>query len=89
MMRMSQEGEWKTKKVSEKNRSYTASATAKRFSSTNEYTDQHITDSKKSQLPKIYLFDQRVVNQFSLDFRSSPLHILGQYIINVPAQSEL
>jgi len=34
MMRMSQEGEWKTKKVSEKNRSYTASATAKRFSST-------------------------------------------------------
>jgi hypothetical protein len=38
-MRMSQEGEWKTKKVSEKNRSYTASATAKRFSSTIEYTD--------------------------------------------------
>jgi len=36
---MSQEGEWKTKKVSEKNRSYTASATAKRFSSTIEYTD--------------------------------------------------
>jgi hypothetical protein len=45
-MRMSQEGEWKTKKVSEKNRSYTASATAKRFSSTCEYTDQYITDPK-------------------------------------------
>jgi len=40
---MSQEGEWKTKKVSEKNRS---SATAKRFSSTCEYTDQYITDPK-------------------------------------------
>jgi hypothetical protein len=34
MMRMSQEGKWKTKRVSEKNRPYTASATAKRFSST-------------------------------------------------------
>jgi hypothetical protein len=38
MMRMSQEGEWKTKKVSEKNRSYTASATAKRFSSTKSFS---------------------------------------------------
>jgi hypothetical protein len=65
MMRMSQEGEWKTKKVSEKNRSYTASATAKRFSSTSEYTDQYITDPKNHSSARFTF----LINNLSINFR--------------------
>src|SRR4029453_6164102 len=35
---------------------------------TSEYTDQYITDLKKSRLREIYLYVQRVVNHFSFSF---------------------
>ena len=50
---------------------------------TSEYTDQYITDSENPSCGSFTLFDQRVVNQFSLSVHSN---IPDQYITNIPAR---
>ena len=56
MIVMSQEVNEK-QKVSENNQPYATTATAKRFSSTNEYTDQYITHSKNHRSARFTFFD--------------------------------
>jgi hypothetical protein len=51
-------------KVSEKNWLHTASATAKRFSSTIEYTDQYITESKNHSWPTFIFTNNHLSTSF-------------------------
>ena len=73
MIIMSQEVNGK-QKVSENNRPYATTATAKRFSSTSDYTEPVYYRFGKSQLWELYLFST-VVNQFLLAF--IPIYLIS------------
>jgi len=68
--------------MSEKNRPHTTSATAKRFSSTTEYTDQYITDPKNHSSARFTF----LINKFQSFLVLVHPNIPGQYITNIPAR---
>ena len=75
-----------TNKVCERNWPHTAGATAKRFSSTTEYTEQYSTSTNIHCRVK-FIFLIRVVVKRIRPCRS--FNIRGQYSINIPAQSKM
>jgi hypothetical protein len=66
-MKFSQEDAMKKTKASLWLRGYTNDATAQRFSSTSEYTDQYITDSKNPSCARFTF----LLNELSIDLRQT------------------
>jgi hypothetical protein len=77
---MRQEPQWKNEKTSERKGTYKNAATAKRFSSTTEYTDQYITDPKNHRPASFLPFDYQVV-KFSFAFIS--IYLQGTAIFKI------